>query len=51
MAHPELGEKVLREFTAQLGDVKIDQEPKLQGRSMNMSLYVGKPGKVKENEK
>lgn len=38
MAHPELGEKVIRSFVAELGDVTIDQEPKLQGRGMTMNI-------------
>lgn len=38
MAHPELGEKVLREFVGALGEVIVEQEPKLQGRSMNMTV-------------
>jgi translation initiation factor IF-3 len=36
MAYPELGKKVLDEFVAALGEVKVEQEPKMQGRSMNM---------------
>lgn len=36
MAYPELGEKVLREFIEQLGEIRIEQEPKIQGRSMSM---------------
>jgi translation initiation factor IF-3 len=39
MAHPELGEKVLRDFVAALGEeVNIEQEPKLQGRGMTMNV-------------
>lgn len=38
MAHPELGEKVIRDFVAELGEVAIDQEPKLQGRGMTMNI-------------
>lgn len=38
MAHPELGEKVMRDFVAELGEVSVDQEPKLQGRGMTMNL-------------
>lgn len=38
MAHPELGEKVLRDFVEALGEVVVDQEPKLQGRGMTMSI-------------
>lgn len=38
MAFPELGKKVLTEFAAELGDVTIDQEPKLQGRGMTMNI-------------
>jgi translation initiation factor IF-3 len=39
MAHPELGEKVLRDFVAALGeDVTVEQEPKLQGRGMSMTV-------------
>ncbi len=38
MAHPELGGKVLREFVEALGEVTVEQEPKMQGRSMNMTV-------------
>jgi translation initiation factor IF-3 len=38
MAHPELGKKVLQDFVEALGDVSVDQEPKLQGRGMTMSV-------------
>lgn len=37
MAHKDLGEKVLKNFVAELGDeVVVEMEPKFQGRSMNM---------------
>lgn len=37
MAHKELGEKVLRNFVAELGEeVVVEMEPKFQGRSMSM---------------
>lgn len=37
MAHKELGEKVLKNFVAALGDeVVVEAEPKFQGRSMSM---------------
>lgn len=42
MAHQDLGEKVLRDFAAELGDVKIDQEPKMIGRGMTMVISPGK---------
>lgn len=38
MAHPELGEKVIRDFVAELGDVVVEQQPKLQGRGMTMTV-------------
>jgi translation initiation factor IF-3 len=36
MAHRELGEKVLRSFVEALGEVTVEQEPKMLGRGMNM---------------
>ena len=45
MAHPELGKKVLDEFVTALGeDMIIDSEPKMQGRSMTMTLSPKKKG-------
>lgn len=38
MAHKELGEKVLRDFVSEMGEVVIEQEPKLQGRGMSMTI-------------
>lgn len=38
MAHPELGQKVLRDFVAELDEVVVEQEPKLQGRGMTMTI-------------
>lgn len=38
MAHPELGKKVIEDFIAELGEVTVDAEPKLQGRSMNVTV-------------
>jgi translation initiation factor IF-3 len=39
MAHPELGKKVMMDFVTELGpDMVIDAEPKLQGRSMNITV-------------
>lgn len=38
MAHPELGAKVLKDFVEALGEVTVEQEPKMQGRSMNMTV-------------
>lgn len=42
MVHKDLGEKVLRNFVAELGDVVIDQEPKMLGRGMTMVVSPGK---------
>lgn len=36
MAHRELGEKVLRNFVEAMGEVVVEQEPKMLGRGMNM---------------
>lgn len=45
MAHPELGKKVLDEFVAALGeDMVVDAPPKMQGRSMNMTVSKKKKG-------
>ena len=45
MAHPELGKKVLDAFVAELGsDMVIDAPPKMQGRSMNMTVSKKKKG-------
>lgn len=44
MAHKELGEKVLRSFVEGIGEVTVEQEPKMLGRGMNM---VVAPKKVK----
>lgn len=38
MAHPELGKKVLSDFVTALGEVTVEQEPKLQGRGMTMTI-------------
>lgn len=39
MAHPELGEEVLRRFAAELSEESvIEQEPKLENRNMHMLL-------------
>ncbi|MBW6432009.1 translation initiation factor IF-3 [Patescibacteria group bacterium] len=42
MAHRDLGEKVLKDFVAELGEVNVDQEPKLLGRGMTMVVSPGK---------
>jgi len=42
MAHIELGEKVLRDFSAELGEVTIEQEPKMLGRGMTMVIAPAK---------
>lgn len=44
MAHKDLGEKVLRSFVEGIGEVTVEQEPKMLGRGMNM---VVAPKKVK----
>lgn len=45
MAHPELGKKVLDEFVAALGeDIVVESDPKMQGRSMNMTVSQKKKG-------
>lgn len=38
MAHKELGEKVLRRFVEAMGEIVIEQEPKMLGRGMNMVI-------------
>lgn len=39
MAHTELGEDVLKRFASELEDVAVvEQQPKLEGRNMNMLL-------------
>lgn len=38
MAHKELGEKVMRDFVAALEEVVVEQEPKMQGRGMSMTV-------------
>lgn len=38
MAHPELGQKVLQDFAVAMGEVIIEQQPKMQGRAMNMTV-------------
>lgn len=42
MAHTELGEKVLRDFAAEVPGTIIEQEPKLQGRGMSMVIAPGR---------
>ncbi|MDD3480738.1 MAG: translation initiation factor IF-3 [Patescibacteria group bacterium] len=42
MVHKDLGEKVLRDFATELGDIRVDQEPKLAGRSISMVVSPGK---------
>jgi translation initiation factor IF-3 len=54
MAHTELGAGVLRRFVEALGEVKVEQEPKMLGRGMNMTIApikgaVAKPGE--DNDK
>lgn len=50
MAHTELGAEVLKRFVAELGDIKIEQEPKMMGRGMTMVIapVKGNTGKEKE---
>jgi translation initiation factor IF-3 len=38
MAHMELGEKVLRNFAAEIPNTIIEQEPKMLGRGMSMTI-------------
>lgn len=38
MAHKELGVGVLRKFVEALGEVKVEQEPKMLGKGMNMTV-------------
>lgn len=42
MAHTELGEKVLRDFAAEIPDTIIEQEPKMLGRAVSMVIAPGK---------
>lgn len=44
MAHTELGEKVLRDFAAEIPGSVIEQEPKFLGRGMTMVVAPGKTG-------
>lgn len=38
IAHKELGEKILRDFALELGEVLIEEEPKIIGRGMTMMV-------------
>lgn len=42
MAHRDLGEKVLRDFADEMGEIIIDQEPKMLGRGMTMVISPAK---------
>ena len=44
MAHTDLGEKVLRDFAAELPGVKVEQEPKMLGRGMTMVVAPERKG-------
>ena len=47
MAHTELGKDVLDKFAARLSDISvIEQEAKLDGRSMTMMLAPKKEGGI-----
>lgn len=50
MAHTDLGEKVLREFSSQLKNTKVEQEPKLLGRGMTMVVAPERAGNQNEKE-
>lgn len=49
MVHTELGEKVLRDFAAEIPNTKIEQEPKMLGKGM--TLIIAPTGNGKQNEK
>lgn len=46
MAHTGLGADVLKRFVEGLGEVKVEQEPKMMGRGMNMTIAPVKVNKV-----
>ncbi len=49
MAHRELGQKVLDEALALLGDkVSVEREPKFEGRNLSIILSKSRGGKVTE---
>lgn len=50
MAHKELGEKVLRNFVEAMGEVVVEQEPKMLGRGMNMVVAPKKQIQEKKQE-
>lgn len=51
MAHPELGNKVLQEVVAMLGNgAAIEREPKFEGRKLSMIVGKGKGGKDAKTE-
>lgn len=45
IAHQSLGEKVLRDFAAEIGETTVEQEPKMLGRSMSMVIAPKKGNK------
>lgn len=56
MAHTELGAEVLKKFVAALGEVTVEQEPKMMGRGMTMVVAGSKKtvqkaeGNIKEEK-